>query len=270
MRIEFDRLEHVYPSGGRALDGVSLTLGPEPVAIIGQNGAGKTTLVKHCNGMLRPTSGRVLIDGTDVASRTCAQWSRDVGYVFQNPDDQLFLDSVRKEFEFGPRRIGMDERTIAERVERLAALVGLSRRLDTHPFDLTPAEKKFCTIGAVLMMDPSAVIFDEPTCGQDRRGNARLAAVIGALREAGTLCVTISHDMKFVTANFARVVVMCHGRVLLDGPAAEVFARPDTLRRSFVTPPPVTRVAQGAGLAETVFSVPAFINVINNERNGRG
>ena len=217
--------------------------GNEPVAIIGQNGAGKTTLVKHFNGILRPTGGKVLIDGIDVNERSTAEWSRSVGYVFQNPDDQLFLESVRKEFEFGPRQIGMSDQDIAHRVDSIAELVGLTKKLDVHPFDLTPTEKKFCTIGAVIMMDPSVVIFDEPT---------------------------ISHDMKFVTANFSRVIVMYHGRVLLDGQAREVFAQTDTLRRSFVTPPPVTRVAQGAGLKETVFSVPAFINAIAQERNHRG
>ena len=240
MKIELQALEHAYPGGDKALDGVDLTLdGNEPVAIIGQNGAGKTTLVKHFNGILRPTGGKVLIDGIDVNERSTAEWSRSVGYVFQNPDDQLFLESVRKEFEFGPRQIGMSDQGIAHRVDSIAELVGLTKKLDVHPFDLTPTEKKFCTIGAVIMMDPSVVIFDEPTCGQDASGNSR-------------------------------VIVMYHGRVLLDGQAREVFAQTDTLRRSFVTPPPVTRVAQGAGLKETVFSVPAFINAIAQERNHRG
>ena len=118
-------------------------------------------------------------------------------------------------------------------------------------------------------MDPSVVIFDEPTCGQDASGNVCLARIIERLKAQGKLCITISHDMKFVTANFSRVIVMYHGRVLLDGQACEVFAQTDTLRRSFVTPP-VTRVAQGAGLKETVLSVPAFINAIAQERNHRG
>ena len=271
MKIELQALEHAYPGGDKALDGVDLTLdGNEPVAIIGQNGAGKTTLVKHFNGILRPTGGKVLIDGIDVNERSTAEWSRSVRYVFQNPDDQLFLESVRKEFEFGPRQIGMSDQDIAHRVDSIAELVGLTKKLDVHPFDLTPTEKKFCTIGAVIMMDPSVVIFDEPTCGQDASGNARLARIIERLKAHGRLCITISHDMKFVTANFSRVIVMYHGRVLLDGQAREVFAQTDTLRRSFVTPPPVTRVAQGAGLKETVFSVPVFINAIAQERNHRG
>lgn len=128
MKIELQALEHAYPGGDKALDGVDLTLdGNEPVAIIGQNGAGKTTMVKHFNGILRPIGGKVLIDGIDVNERSTAEWSRSVGYVFQNPDDQLFLESVRKEFEFGPRQIGMSDQDIAHRVDSIAELVGLTK-----------------------------------------------------------------------------------------------------------------------------------------------
>ncbi|EIJ25148.1 cobalt ABC transporter, ATP-binding family protein [Bifidobacterium longum subsp. longum 35B] len=134
MKIELQALEHAYPGGDKALDGVDLTLdGNEPVAIIGQNGAGKTTMVKHFNGILRPTGGKVLIDGIDVNERSTAEWSRSVGYVFQNPDDQLFLESVRKEFEFGPRQIGMSDQDIAHRVDSIAELVGLTKKTRRAP-----------------------------------------------------------------------------------------------------------------------------------------
>ena len=271
MRLDIKDLVHEYASGSRALDGVNLTIeGDEPVAIIGQNGAGKTTLVKHFNGILKATSGRVLVDGIDVNSRETAQWAAKVGYVFQNPDDQLFLESVRKEFSFGPERIGMDADLMEQRMQSVAKLVGLQNKLDTHPFDLAPTEKKFCTIGAVVMMDPQIIIFDEPTCGQDVRGNARLRRIIETLRSQGKLCITISHDMKFVTENFSRVIVMCSGRVLLDGSADEVFSQTEQLRRSFVTPPPITRVAQRAGMHGTAFTVPAFIGMFDKERNQHG
>ena len=271
MRLDIRDLVHDYPSGSRALDGVNLTIeGDEPVAIIGQNGAGKTTLVKHFNCILRATSCHVLVDGFDVASRPTAQWAGTVGYVFQNPDDQLFLESVRKEFAFGPEQIGMDADLIERRMQSVAELVGLADRLDTHPFDLAPTDKKFCAIGAVVMMDPQIVIFDEPTCGQDVRGNARLRRILATLRSQGKLCITISHDMKFVTQNFSRVIVMCSGRVLLDGPVGEVFSQTGQLRRSFVTPPPITRVAQRAGMHGTVFTVAGFIGAFDKERNRHG
>ena len=269
MKIELKNMKHVYPTGEEALKGINLVIeGTEPVAIIGQKGAGKTTIVKHFNGILRPTSGEVLINGEDINNRSTAKWSKEVGYVFQNPDDQLFLESVRKEFEFGPKQIGMPEDEIQKRIEWVAELVGLKDKLDMHPFDLTSTEKKFCTIGAIIMMDPKAVIFDEPTCGQDVAGNIRLREIIRQLKENGKLCITISHDMKFVVDNFKRIIVMCKGQVLLDGPVEEVFAQVETLKKSFVTPPPITKVAQGAGFKETIFTTEAFMKVFE-ERKGK-
>lgn len=268
MRIELRDVCYGYRPERQVLRHINLCFeGNQSVAIIGQNGAGKTTLAKHLNGILCPTHGSLLIDGTDICDRTTAQWSSRVGYVFQNPDDQLFLGSVREEFSFGPRNIGMDEATIERRITKVAALTGLQDKLDAHPSDLSPTEKKFCGIGAVVMMNPDAVVFDEPTCGQDHAGNARLHHLIAELKHEGKMCVAISHDMKFVAANFDRVVAMRKGEVLLDGTPEEVFSQADTLRESFVSPPPITRVAQGAGLTDTVFSVDQFVEAIRNTRS---
>lgn len=268
MKIELKKMRYVYPTGEEALKGIDLTIeGTDPVAIIGQNGAGKTTIVKHFNGILRPASGDVFINGENIQNRSTAQWSREVGYVFQNPDDQLFLETVRKEFEFGPQQLGLSKKEINERINWVADIVGLSEKLDTHPFDLTSTEKKFCTIGAVIMMDPKILIFDEPTCGQDVEGNSRLQRIIEELKSREKLCITISHDMKFVVRNFKRVIVMCKGKILLDGNAEDVFAQTELLKQSFVTPPPITRIAQGAGLKKTVFTTGAFIKIFEEERN---
>ena len=267
MKLELHNLEHRYPTGDQAVDGVTLTIeGTEPVAIIGQNGAGKTTLVKHFNGILRPTAGTIAVDGVDIERHTTAQWSKQVGYVFQNPDDQIFLETVRKEFAFGPTHIGMTDDDVAARTEWVAQLVGLDKKLDRHPFDLTPTEKKFCTIGSIIMMDPQAIVFDEPTCGQDKAGNTRLEDILAELKNRGKLCLTISHDMKFVTKNFSRVIVMNKGKVLLDGPTDAVFAQPDILAQSFVSPPPITRVAQRLGLHGTPFTVESFLQFFEDER----
>lgn len=269
MKIEIKDLHHTYASGEEALKGINAVFeGNEPVAIIGQNGAGKTTLVKHFNGILRPTSGDVLLDGESIMSRTTAKWARDVGYVFQNPDDQLFLESVRKEFEFGPSKIGMPTEKMASQLKFVSELCGLEKELDTHPFNLTSTQKKFCTIGSIIMMDPQVLIFDEPTCGQDVRGTERLCNIIKTLREMGKLCITISHDMKFVVKNFSRVVVLCKGKVIMDGKAEEVFSRPEELSKTFVTPPPITRVAQRAGLDGTVFTIDSFMNSFRSKVKG--
>ena len=263
MKIVVEHLKHAYPNGYCALQDVNLTFeGDQPVALIGQNGAGKTTLAKHLNGILKPTSGRVLIDGVDVATAQTAQWARKVGYIFQNPDDQLFLDSVRKEFEFGPHQLGVSQEEIEHRIAKIAELVGLEKKLDSHPFDLSPTEKKFCAIGSVLMMNTGALVFDEPTCGQDKFGDDRLATIISRLKDQGKLCITISHDMKFVARNFPRVVLMRKGQVLLAGSREEVFSRQEILQKAYVTPPPITRVAQEVGIAKPVFTGAAWTEVI--------
>jgi len=270
MKIELKNMGHTYPTGDKALEGIDLLIDQrEPVAIIGQNGAGKTTLVKHFNGILRPTSGDILLDGESIENRSTAKWSKDVGYVFQNSDDQLFLDTVRKELEFGPRQIGMPDERIAEQLEYVSKLCDLADKLDDHPFDLTSTQKKFCTVGAIIMMDPQVLIFDEPTCGQDIKGTKRLCDIVKAMQEKGKLCITISHDMKFVVENFTRTIVLCKGSVLLDGSTKEVFAQPDILKKSFVSPPPLTRVAQQAGISDTIFDIKELINVIDERREQR-
>ncbi len=267
MKIQINDLHHVYPTGEEALKGITLTLeGTEPIAIIGQNGSGKTTLVKHFNGILRPTSGDVLINGESINTRSTAKWSRFVGYMFQNPDDQLFLDSVRKELEFGPKRLRMDEAHIKEMVDYAAELCGLAKCLDKHPFDLAPTQKKFCTIASIISMDPEVFILDEPTSGQDVLGARQLADVVHALTEKGKLCITISHDMKFVANNFKRVIVLCNGRVLLDAPTAEAFTQVDKLAESYVSPPPLTRIAQAVGFQRAIFTLPDFIHECQNYR----
>lgn len=271
MKIEIRDLRHTYPTGDEALKGLSFIMdGPQPVAIIGQNGSGKTTLVKHFNGILRPTGGDVLINGERINSRSTAQWSKVVGYVFQNPDDQLFLDTVRKELEFGPRKIGLPEERIAAQVDFAAELCGLQDHLDRHPFDLTSTQKKFCTIASIMTMDPEALVFDEPTCGQDVRGIERLHKIVSTLKEMGKLCITISHDMKFVVRDFSRIIVLCQGRVILDGRAEQVFARPEELAQSFVSPPPITKVAQGIGLDTTAFTIDSFMEAFERQRKQSG
>ena len=259
MKIEVNELCHEYPSGNIALSGISTFFeGIEPIAIIGQNGAGKTTFVKHLNGLLRPINGEILIDGESITSHTTAFWSRKIGYVFQNPDNQLFLESVKKEFEFGPKQQGVSKKEIDERLRRIADLVGLTDKLSVHPFDLNATEKKFCTIGSVLMMNPAMIILDEPTCGQDLEGNQRLARIINALKENNQLCITITHDMKFVVKNFDELIVMAKGQILKRGSKEEIFSSPEILQTSYVSPPPITRIGQTLGLKKTVFNKQEF------------
>lgn len=270
MKIELVDLVHTYPTGDTALKGITTVIdGTEPVAIIGQNGSGKTTLVKHFNGILRPTSGDVLLDGESINTKSTASWSKYIGYVFQNPDDQIFLNTVQKELEFGPLQIGMDKNKMGKQVEFASKLCGLENVLDKHPFDLTPTEKKFCTLASVISMDPQVLIFDEPTCGQDVNGVKRLSLIIDKLKSMGKLCIVISHDMKFVVENFSRIIVLCKGSILLDGGVEEVFSKPEELKKAFVSPPPITRVGQKAGLSKISFTVDTLVENILNEKKER-
>lgn len=267
MSIAIHNLVFEYDAGRRALDGVDLEIdGTEPVAILGQNGSGKSTLVKHLNAILRPTSGSVSINGHDTSELSCAEWAAHVGYVFQNPDNQLFLETVRREFEFGPLSLGMARGKIEALEPVVADICGLTSKLDENPADLSPAERKFCAIGSVLMMQPDVVILDEPTCGQDIEGTQRLEKIIRGLHKQGRLCITISHDVKFVARCFPRVVVMRGGKVIDQDSTREVFMHADLLRSSFVAPPPVTRVAKEAGLRSYVSEVDELLGLINKER----
>lgn len=248
-------LVHVYPDGVvRALDGVDLHIRPgERVALVGQNGSGKTTLVRHFNGLLRPTEGRVLIDGVDAATMRVAPLSRQVGLVFQDPDRQIFSATVRAEVEFGPRNLGMPAAEREAAVNDALAAVGLEGEARTNPYDLGGARRKLLAIASVLAMRTSVLILDEPTTGQDVRGVERVQAVIEAVAAEGRTVIAISHDMRFVAEVFERVVVLRAGKIVGDGPAADVFAEPawPALASTYLEPPLAAVVGARLGLGAT-------------------
>jgi len=260
MKIEIKDLNHTYPNGVVALKKINLVIeGQSSIAIIGQNGAGKTTLVKHLNGILLPTAGDVLIDNVSTRTQSIARWSRRIGYIFQNPDDQLFQNSVRKELEFGPKRLGLDKEQIEKEIQYSSEISGLAKVLDSHPYDLPPTQKKMVAIASIIAMDPEVLVLDEPTMGQDMRGNQLLAELINKLLEAGKTLITISHDMKFVASYFDRVIVLCKGDVILDGTTREAFGQPDILALTYVAPPPMTRLAQRIRYEKTVLNINEFV-----------
>lgn len=243
--IRIVHLSHRYENATLALDDISLNLdGTEPIAIIGQNGSGKTTLIKHFNGLLQPTSGNITIDGVPVEEHNTAWWAHQVGFVFQNPSDQLFQDSVREELAWGLQTSSLSKAQRENKVEQVAALVGLADKLDWHPFDLNPSERKLCALAAALVLDPHILVLDEPTGGQDYAGQLQLARIVGTLSSQGVLVVMITHDMRFVARTCKRVIALAHGHVLLDGSVRDVFAQPQVLAQTFVSVPPLTRVSQ--------------------------
>jgi energy-coupling factor transport system ATP-binding protein len=244
----------VYPDGTRALTGVDLTIVPgEVVAIVGQNGSGKSTLVRHLDGLLRPTEGRVLHDGTDVAEVRVAALAAAVGIVFQNPDRQIFAGKVRTEVEFGPRILGRSTQEAADAATAALELVGLADLADVNPYDLGFSRRKLLALASVLAMDTAVVVLDEPTTGQDARGVARIQRVVEGLVTAGRTVIAISHDMRFVAETFGRIVVMGAGRILLDGSPADVFGEPawPTLASTYLEPPLAARAGARLGLGAT-------------------
>ena len=266
--IRVEGLVHVYAEGAvRALDGLDLTVGGgERVALVGQNGSGKTTLVRHFNGLLRPTSGRVLIDGREAGGQTVAALARQVGLAFQDPDRQIFSGSVRREVEFGPRNLGLRGERLRAAVDDALEAVGLSSEARTNPYDLGASRRKLLTLASVLAMGTPVVVLDEPTTGQDARGVERVARIVADLAAAGRTVIVISHDMRFVAENFARVVVMRAGRIVLDGATEAVFAQEawPTLASTYLEPPYAARVGAWLGLGST----PTDGSVIEALQNG--
>jgi len=254
LRVAAEALEFVYPDGTRALNGVDLDVSPgEQVAIIGQNGSGKSTLVRHFNGLLRASSGQVLVGDAPVAHRHIAELARSVGIVFQNPDRQIFAGSVRAEVAFGPRNLGFKGSELDDRVAGALAAVGLDGLQATNPYDLGASRRKLLGIASVLAMGTPVVILDEPTTGQDARGVARVQQITRDLAAAGRTVIAVSHDMRFVAETFARVVVMESGRITLDAPPTGVFAEANwaTLTRTYVDPPFAARIGARLGLGST-------------------
>ncbi len=236
--IEFRDVTFVHPTGVTALDHVSLRVEPrETLAVVGENGAGKTTLVKHITGLLKPTSGVVLVDGEDTRKRTTAELSRKVGVAFQNPDHQLFSESVEEEVAFGLRNFGFTEQLVKERIEWSLRFFGLEEYRKSSPLVLSGGEKKRLTVACILAWDPQVVVLDEPTVGQDSIQKEKLVEIIRMLRSTGKTVVLVSHDIEFLWPIQPRVVVMAKGKVIADGQAADVMSKRELLAGARVTQP---------------------------------
>lgn len=262
MRIEIDDIQFSYPAGVQALRGISLTIeSGEQVAIVGQNGAGKTTLVRHFNGLLQPASGEVRIGDWSTREHSVAKLASRVGYVFQNPDEQLFSRDVKTEVAFGPQNLGYPSEQAEALVNEALGMTELSDKTETNPYDLSPTWRKMVAIASVVAMDTPIVIFDEPTTGQDAANIARIANVIKILRERGRTVITITHDIDFCAENFERVIAMSQGKVLLDGKANNVLGQEDVLATTFVDPPQLTRLGKRLGLRQVVKNEDEFLAV---------
>ncbi|NLF87562.1 ATP-binding cassette domain-containing protein [Candidatus Bathyarchaeota archaeon] len=241
--IEAENVHYSYPSKVEALKGVSLTVKDgEFVAIMGQNGAGKSTFVKHFNGLLKPTVGTMKIDGVATTQSSVAALARNVGFVFQNPDHQLFSETVEEEIGFALKNFGFDSKVVEERVTWALELLSIAQYRKTSPFLLSGGERKRVALASVLAWDPKTLILDEPTIGQDHEQKERLRQFIMQLQSQKKTIVAVTHDVEFVAECNPRVVLMKDGKIVADGVGREILTDPAMLELSSIVLPQVAQV----------------------------
>ncbi len=246
-------LEYTYPGGVNALNKINLEIRRgEMVAVVGQNGGGKTTLAKHFNGLLRPGAGRVSVGGLPTDEQTLFQLGQRVAYVFQNPDHQIFSDTVFGEVAFGLRLRNVDEAAIKKRVENALESCGLKGFESEDPFMLTKSGRKRVAVASVLALEPDVLILDEPTTGLDYLEQRSMMNLVKHLNEQGRTIIFITHHMWVVAEYAHRVVVINDGQIMLDGTPREIFAGRE-LARAALRPPQV--VAFSTALGKTMLSV---------------
>ncbi len=261
--INFNDVSFQYPNGFSAVEHVSFEVQKgEQIAIVGQNGAGKTTTVKMMNGLLKPTEGSVIVDGMNTKDYSTAKLSRTTGYVFQNPDEQIFHNTVKDEIEFGIRVLGLDEARVKESSEWAAEMCGLTEFWEENPYNLPLSIRKFVTIASVLAMDEKVLVLDEPTAGQDLCGIQRLENILRKLKEKGTTVITITHDMEFVVNNFDKIFVMAHKNLLKIGNATEVFREDELLKESMLKKPYISQLASELGIQEQIITQDQLVNYV--------
>lgn len=249
--LEVRNLDYIYSAGTpfehKALDHISFGVEPgEFVGIIGHTGSGKSTLMQQMNGLLKPTSGQVLLDGVDIWSdkKLTRQARFRVGLVFQYPEYQLFEETVYRDIAFGPKNMGLDEKEVDRRVREAAGFVGLTEaQLEVSPFDLSGGQKRRVAIAGVIAMEPEVLILDEPTAGLDPVGRAEILGNIEAYRQAKNATIMmVSHSMEDVARLTDRLLVMNGSKLAMDGTPSEVFSRAQELLAMGLNIPQVTQV----------------------------
>ncbi|MBF6571042.1 MAG: energy-coupling factor ABC transporter ATP-binding protein [Candidatus Binataceae bacterium] len=259
--VELNDLTFSYAADRRALDAVSLKVMPgEFVAVIGQNGSGKTTLAKHIIGLLTPERGRVMLDGRDRSQLRPAESAHLVGYVFQNPDHQIFAATVEDEVKFGPRNFGLPADEIEHRCAEVLRAVNLEHERAADPFLLGKGQRQRLAVASVLALRPRLLILDEPTTGLDYREQRRMMTLVSDLNRAGIAIVMITHTPSLVAEYARRVILMRSGRIIFDGPVGGFFAQHELLRTSSFRAPEVIELAARLGtIAATPEKLAAWI-----------
>ena len=245
--IQVIDLDFEYPDGTQALKDINVEIGKgEMIALIGQNGSGKTTLSKCLNGLFKPTRGDIIVDGLNSKKSSIVQMVKRVGYVFQNPDHQLFNNNCWDEIAYGPRNIELSEDEVKERVEEAISVVGLPEMYHSeHPFFLSKGLRQRVAIASILALRPQVIIVDEPTTCQDTKQSLEIMDFLQELNEGhGHTIIIITHDMPIVGKYARRVIAMAQARIMADGTTRDVFTQSDVLQKTFLAPPQITQLAQ--------------------------
>ncbi len=266
--IEVRDVYYSYHSNVEALSGINAIIRDgEFIAIMGENGAGKTTLVKQFNGILKPTRGDVLVDGVNTRKASVAELSRDVGLVFQNPDHQLFSETVEEEIAFGLRNFGFKDNEVLERSSQVLEMLGLEKYRKASPFMLSGGERKRVAIAAVLAWDPKVIVLDEPTIGQDYAQKERLRQFVLKVNSEGRTVVMVTHDVEFVADCSPRVILMSKGEIVADGTAEETLSNSVLLAKASVMPPQLTQLLlnlSDLGLPRKTLNLSEIKKLIDN------
>ncbi len=267
--IQVENVSYRYKDDTPALKNVSLSLHyGELVALIGKNGSGKTTLAKILTGMLRPSSGHVFIEGKDYSAYSVAQLGRKIGYVFQNPDYQLFSDTVAKEIAFGLKNIELSEKEIQTRIDETLKLLRLEHYRNAHPRSLSLGQRQGVAIASILAMKPNAVILDEPATGQDYQRRLEIMHFVQQLNREGKLVILISHDISHIVAYCKRVIAMNEGEIIADGATQEILGNRNLLNQISLKLTPMMQLAdllQAYGCPKTVFTVDEMASLIQEQ-----
>ena len=280
--LQIEHLTHTYSAGTpfqrSAVDDMNLSMmDGEFLGIIGHTGSGKSTLIQHLNGLLKPTSGRILLQGRDIWAdpKKIRDVRFQVGLVFQYPEYQLFEETVYKDIAFGPKNMGLDEADIDRRVRDAAAFVGLTEAmLDKSPFELSGGQKRRVAIAGVIAMEPKVLVLDEPTAGLDPRGRDDILARIQDYHRAKNASVVlVSHSMEEIARNVYRIVVLSDSHVFMEGTPRQVFARADELEQVGLDIPQVTKVAlalrrRGLPVDTAVYTVEALRDALLRKEGG--
>jgi len=268
--IKVENVSHVYPNGVTAISGVNLEITDgEIVAVLGSNGSGKTTLVKHFNGLLKPTLGKITINGMNTKKERIAKLSSQVGYVFQNPNHQTFLPTVKQELYYGCKNLKMPEDEMEKRVQKAIKLFELEDLLEANPFDLNSSKRKEIGMASIMAVSPKVIVLDEPTTGQDHKGCRRVLELVQMFQKHGHIVVLVTHDMQLIGELNCRVIIMNQSKKIADDRADIVFKNQRLMQTADLQPPQVTELANQLSYlnqGETYLTIDSIVEWFKNNR----